>query len=130
MAVKTDRTNTVYCLKDPRTNEVRYVGTTSLSLQSRLNNHIGDTASAKQVCKKFGDVLRDFGFSPKVVWIMELHKLGLSPRIERLDTVEGNRARIVEEAWLQLFKYCGCHLVNSTGGWDVSRNRDYTKYGL
>lgn len=81
----------VYCLIDPRTNKVRYVGSTA-NAGHRFINHI---------------------HSGKQPWIRELKQEGLRPQLEILETTNEIRRYRQEQRWIHLFLYLGADLVNN-----------------
>jgi hypothetical protein len=66
----------IYALVDPRTDEIRYIGFTSQSLDVRLNAHIrrARTKSRLWVCN----------------WMRQLLAENLTPKIQLLESVSGN----------------------------------------
>ena len=90
-------------MKNPRTNEVRYVGWTSKTLQARLNQHIRDAIKKQD--------------QRRCRWIMSLLASGIQPVIEAVEygTGESSWAE-AERRWIAGFKTAGARLVNSTDG--------------
>lgn len=89
----------IYALVDPRDNSIRYVGRTN-NPQNCYRNHINGI----------------YVDSPtKHLWIQELKKCNLLPRMEILEGVEGSLedAHTRESAWIQHFKNAGINLTNS-----------------
>jgi hypothetical protein len=89
----------VYALKDPRTNEFRYVGQ-SANLDARLIAHIGNLV---------------FQTEAKEKWIDELRSLGLKPDLEILEEIPKKRrflAEIIEIDWIDKLLVAGHELFN------------------
>lgn len=94
----------IYFLIDPRTNEVRYVGKTTKSLNKRL----------------FNGHLKDKNKTHKTNWINFLKKQGLIPEIKLIKTCKNEElCNFSEKFYIKLFgradKNTG-NLVNSTDG--------------
>lgn len=92
----------IYALKDPRTDEVRYVGK-ARSLNARMRGHKWDMRnSTKQ--------------TPKVVWLQSLSAL---PIIEVLEIVPAELDWMERERyWIAKYRAAGADLVNVTDGGD------------
>jgi hypothetical protein len=90
----------VYVLKDPRTDEVRYVGATNFRPALRRTNHISKARGGDT--KGPGD------------WIRELLSLGMTPVLSTIEeTCElGERERY----WVAYYRTAGCSLTNKTAG--------------
>ncbi len=90
-----NRTYTIYALIDPRDYGVRYIGLTVYP-DERLKQHIqGD-----------GNIL-------KRQWINELSQLGLSPRMQTIETVQTLSAAFEREGyWIHHYLNAGAKLVN------------------
>lgn len=91
----------IYTLKDPITNEIRYVGK-SICPNIRLRRHISE---AKTSNKK----------SHRIHWLKTLLKQNLKPILEILDEIEGEWVWL-EEYWICQLKGWGFNLVNGTDG--------------
>lgn len=65
---------TIYCLKDPRNNEIRYIGRTKNKLSKRLSEHLCNSKS-------------NHG-SHKIHWINSLIEQGIRPIIEPLKVLD------------------------------------------
>jgi hypothetical protein len=96
---------TIYVLKDPRTNEVRYVGCTR-NIQQRYKAHINKA--------------RDLD-TPKRKWITELRELGLKPILEELENIDESLSINKEKEYIKKFRLLGYNLVN-TGELDNNGN--------
>jgi hypothetical protein len=78
----------IYIIKDPRNNSVRYVGQTIRKLKHRLIDHYTDRSRKDQA---------------KRDWLFELKDLGLWPIIECIETVEDQDALIREAYWIEYY---------------------------
>lgn len=90
----------IYTLKDPLSNEVRYIGKT-INLKERYKNHIKIKSN-------------DY----KSNWIKSLKIKGLKPIIEILDSTESDDWEWLEQYWISQFKSWGFRLTNMTSGGD------------
>ena len=76
---------TIYCLKDPKTNEIRYIGKTAYSKSYRLAWHLYAPVN-RLVC----------------LWLYELQQQDLKPLIETIETVNSPAsAESLEIFWIQ-----------------------------
>lgn len=91
----------IYCLKNPITNEIRYVGKTSRKLCQRLGNHIYNAKYTKHN-KHLSN------------WILSLLNQGLKPIIEILDECNEYNWQDMERYWIKYFP----NLINYTDGGD------------
>lgn len=85
----------IYCLKDPTTNIIKYVGKTKKSLEKRLNAHIYDRCSTHQ-----SNIL-------KSKWIIDLISKNTRPVIELLEEKRVNTSReeyLLEAFWVNKFE--------------------------
>jgi hypothetical protein len=93
----------IYTLKNPTTNEIRYVGFTSAkSVDIRLNSHIYEAKNTRVTTKNSS-------------WIKSLLKKGIKPKIELLDEVNDNW-QFWEQYWISQFKSWEFKLNNHTLG--------------
>ena len=92
----------IYTLKDPNTDEIRYVGVTTTTLNQRLSAHIYD---AKH--KKGRHVLN---------WIKTVLNTNKRPIIELLEEVDDAVWEIMERYWISQFKSWGYKLTNTDKG--------------
>ena len=93
----------IYALIDPLTDEIRYIGYTSKSLEKRLKSHIYDCNRTK---------------SHKTNWINSLLNKGLKPIIKQLN--ETNEIKVcldMEVYYISLYD----NLTNSTSGGETSK---------
>lgn len=96
--------DTLYILRDPRDDQVRYVGVTARSLAARLTAHIHDAIRCSPACRR-----------AKRQWLAELHGLGLAPVIEALGIVEPGHGELIcrlEEATMAHYRSIGAPLLN------------------
>jgi hypothetical protein len=87
----------VYCLCDPETKEVRYVGCTERPF-SRLATHIADGHSQN---------------NPRAIWMRELGQKGMVPLMVILERVRPDVRVISELYWTHFFAFLGAELLNS-----------------
>lgn len=103
----------IYVLKCPISNEVRYVGQTRARIEKRLSNHIWES---KKIKKKY---------SHKDNWILKLSKLELKPIIEKIEEIslDSNLSYVLnrETYWILKFRNSS-NLVNATDGGEFSIN--------
>lgn len=93
--IEKDRPYTIYVLRDPRDNAIRYVGATCQLLSKRLQSHLHEPAIQKKL------------------WIDELKLQGLRPVIQPIENVSsGEWVAELERAWILLFDAIGCNLLN------------------
>jgi|SRR5579864_6729842 len=90
----------IYALRDPRTDEVRYVGGTHRPAK-RLREHVSSALSAN------GFVTR------KASWIRELVGLNLKPIAEILERGSGDGCVEAERRWMAHFRGAGSSLTNT-----------------
>lgn len=111
-----DRPWTIYVLKDPRTDEIRYVGVTVQSLKARLSGHICE--SRKKIKKK----------THKLNWIRSLLDHGLEPVIESVETGTGDDAWPDRERfWIAHYRAILPNLTNDCDGGIGSLNHTVTE---
>lgn len=94
----------IYCLKDPITYEIRYIGYTSTSLTQRLRSHISDR-NKKSI-------------SHKINWIRSIVDKGMKPIIEQLDA-RNTLDEILSLEIEYISKYE--NLTNSTSGGETNK---------
>ncbi len=93
----------IYTLKNPRTNEVRYVGWTSLGANRRLNLHI-QAAVGK------------IPTNHRTKWILSMLSAGLRPVMETVESGSGDGWAEAEQRWIAQFREKGARLTNGTDG--------------
>ena len=81
----------IYVLKDPITNEVRYIGQTKHSLKSRMNTHIYDSIKYRYN-------------APKCNWVRKLLNNNLFPIIEVIEEVENDKLDEREIYWISYYR--------------------------
>lgn len=89
----------VYALKDPVTEQIRYVGVTTRSMSLRLSEHIA--AKRNTHCS---------------AWIKSLTRKGLRPCPVILETGCGPGWAISERKWIASYRGQGANLTNHTDG--------------
>lgn len=92
----------IYTLRDPITNEIRYVGKTN-NISERYKAHL-NKARKHQIHKKN--------------WINSLKNKGLKPIIEIIDIVPITEWIFWEKYWISQMKTWGFNLINYTEGGD------------
>lgn len=103
----------IYVLKDPRTEQVRYVGKAN-NIESRLNNHIKQSIRYAENNLHKGETINFH----KAHWILSLLKDGLKPIVELVCIVPVIKWGDMEKHYIKLFKSMGAKLVNETAGGD------------
>jgi hypothetical protein len=93
--------NYIYVLKDPITDEIKYVGK-SINPYDRCRKHISEA-------KITG------ANNHRINWIKSLLKLGLTPNMEIMDEIDGEWEWL-EQYWISQFKTWGFNLTNGTFG--------------
>jgi hypothetical protein len=98
--------NYIYTLRDPRNNDIRYIGKTKW-LNKRYKTHL-------EHAKKYGP-----GSTKKNSWIVKLLNDGILPIMEVLDELDDTTNwQLVEQYWIAQFKAWGFNLTNMTSGGD------------
>jgi group I intron endonuclease len=92
----------IYILKDPITNEVRYVGKSD-NPKKRLSEHINKSKHTSTY---------------KNNWLKNLKKNNLKPILEIIDVVDKSNWGELEKKWITHFKEIGSNLTNQTEGGD------------
>lgn len=90
----------IYALECPITGEIKYIGRTVHSLNTRLSQHINDSKRYKNKCAN---------------WIKFLLKKDLKPKIILIEIARGNGFE-EEIFYISYFKFLGCNLKNHSGG--------------
>jgi hypothetical protein len=91
----------IYILMDPITDEIRYIGK-SINPTQRYRKHIYETKT-----KNLNN--------HKINWIKSLLNKNLKPKMDIIDSIEGDWVWL-EEYWISQFLTWGFNLVNSTNG--------------
>lgn len=91
----------IYCLKDPNTDVIRYIGKTA-NPESRYNSHLGKRELSR--------------FSYKTNWIKSLLKNNQFPYMEILEECSPETVDSREVYWIQFCKLNGIPLTNMTNG--------------
>jgi hypothetical protein len=91
-------TTSLYCLLDPETGEIRYVGKTD-EPKARLAAHI-----------------RHSKHNRRGNWIKNLRNRGLVPAMEVLFEVPREEWEKYERSYIRIFSEAGCDLINGTEG--------------
>lgn len=106
----------IYTLSCPITFQVRYIGRTKETLNSRLSKHIAERNKHK---------------NHRCHWIAKLYSQGLKPIIELLDETEDkDRYFDLETYWIYQFESWGFNLVNETHGGEGSLGYKHTPESL
>lgn len=95
---------TIYVLRDPDTDEVRYCGATTLSLGDRLRMHVASSVSRQ----KRGTSCKD--------WVNALVDAGRLPRIEAVAVCSKEEMGEVERAWIARLRDAHPGLLNVAAG--------------
>lgn len=101
------KTTFIYALKDPRTDDIRYIGKSNYPAR-RLGEHIAGNSN-----------------KAKSVWIGELVDAGLKPKLVNLEEVPRDEWREREMHWIAEGHKQGWPLVNISQGGDGSTDADY-----
>jgi hypothetical protein len=94
------KTTFIYCLRDPLTEEIRYVGKSD-NPDRRLLQHIRESANNKY---------------PKDRWINSLLTRGLRPILEILEEIPTSKWQTSEKKWIKNLKQAGTNLLNLAPG--------------
>lgn len=95
----------IYFLSDPINYQIRYVGKTIKSLETRLGEHISAANRPRTYVQKWIKLLLDKGQIPKITETQQIHE---------------NESAFVEKKWIALLRSIGCPLTNLTDGGDGS----------
>lgn len=103
-------TTFIYVLKDPRTEEIRYVGKADKP-ENRLQHHIkGSTPRTHKEC-----------------WLFSLRQSGLRPVLEVLDEVPTTQWKFWEREYIRVFRALGFRLTNLSDGGDGQEGYHHTE---
>ena len=94
----------IYALRDPISNDVRYIGKTAYLPSRRLNIHLSDSREKTS-------------HLPSAKWMRKLRRSGLKPTVETLEVVnhDGDWEER-ERYWITFFRESGSRLLNLTDG--------------
>src|SRR3989304_3863616 len=98
MSEQTEGIAYVYCLMDPRTDDVRYVGC-SLNPEARMSAFRRASGGGKNLES----------------WLAELKAEGLEPTMQVVEETEKESRSFREEFWIRHFGSHGAQLVNKEG---------------
>lgn len=93
----------IYSLKDPITNQIRYIGKTKGNLKDRWYAHCSNYKLEREK-------------SHKNSWIISLKNVGKKPIIQLIDEVEESDWIFWEQFYISLFTTWGYNLTNMTKG--------------
>jgi group I intron endonuclease len=96
----------IYCLIDPRTNLVRYIGKT-VNMRTRYSHHCSVYKNS-QVSNL------------RANWLKGLLKEGLKPIMEVIEEIDDNRTDFWEQHYISLYRSWGFPLTNMTSGGEMS----------
>lgn len=96
--------NYIYVLKDPISNEIRYVGKSN-NPENRLKKHL-NTSSLME------------SWTSKNKWLLNLKKQDLLPIMEVIDSTELDNINELEIKWIKYYNGLGLELTNGTVGGD------------
>ena len=82
----------IYKLLDPKTKEIKYIGKTINSLETRLIGHMTQL------------ILSNPRFSEKNEWISSLLKEGYCPIIELIELVNEKQSKEKEKYWINYYR--------------------------
>jgi hypothetical protein len=97
--VSPERPGHIYVLTDPRTNEIQYLGITSLSIERRLSMHKSSVTGGKK--------------SEVYEWIRELRELGMEPQVHLVEDCTDPQREVY---WIALLHDVGVQLRNMDDG--------------
>ncbi len=100
----TIKTVKIYTLEHPITQEIRYVGKTTQTLNRRCNGHISKRSNAHVTC-----------------WVKSLKKQNLFPKIQLLDEVDYQIWAETEKYWISQLRTWGFNLCNHSDGGESGR---------
>lgn len=100
----------IYCLKDPDTNEIRYIGKTIQNINCRLATHCCRNRNYKQKNQ----------YNHTEAWVRSLINNNKKPIIEIIEEVDFIGWEEKEIYYIKHFKELGCNLTNHSVGGDKS----------
>jgi len=93
----------IYCLSDPESRSIRYVGITKKELNVRLREHCTPYDAKKR--------------THKTNWIKNLRSKGMKPEIRLIQShCTEESAMDFERSWIKNLRSFGCDLTNSSDG--------------
>jgi len=92
----------IYALKEPNTDEIRYIGKTK-NINQRLNEQLSEARRSPK-------------HTHRNIWLRSLLRQNLKPSVEIVDEVPEAEWQAWEAAYIQFYLEQGCRLVNSTPG--------------
>lgn len=96
--------NYIYILKDPISNEIRYVGKSN-NPYNRLKKHMSDYSLIES-------------WTSKNKWLLNLKKNNLMPLMEIIDSTNFKNIDELEIRWIKYYRDLGLKLTNGTDGGD------------
>lgn len=99
----------IYCLSDPRTGEIRYVGK-AVDTRKRLKSHLTEKPHTR-----------------KGNWVKSMIRDGVKPELEILETIFDSDDFDWQESerwWIAYLRFIGCRLTNMETGGIGGRKRD------
>lgn len=107
-------TTFIYALRDPRTQEIRYIGKSD-SPKQRMRSHIGNATREN---------------NHRSHWILLLRSFNLQPLLQIVDEVIRCEWQAAEAAYILFYKEEGCNLLNgSPGGEGTGSGVDHPMFG-
>lgn len=92
------QTVSIYCLKDPDSGMVYYVGQTIRTLSIRLSQHISVASKGENTSKS--------------IWIRDAIQAGKTPVIELIEECPPDQGKAKEEQWIQRYLSLNAGLLN------------------
>jgi len=89
------KTGRIYGLIDPRDQEIKYIGSTSKSLNARLAGH-----------------RTSHGECARHLWIRDVQSSGYQPEIFEIEKLWVSKLAEAEKFWISYFKMLGANLTN------------------
>ena len=107
----------IYVLKDPRNDKIRYVGKTVSTLKVRLKQHLYAARNPKSL-------------NHRINWINSLLESGAEPLIEEIDSCKWCESQSLETHYIKYYKELGYDLVNETDGGEGNAGLVYSEERL
>ena len=89
----------IYCLKDPDTGQVCYVGRTSQSVDRRFIAHVSESQRAN---------------NRRCQWIKKILNQGKMPVIEVIDQCQPSEQQKKKQYWIEYYRSINPNLTNNT----------------